>query len=195
MTDGTFRVRVADPVRDAERVADIYRYYVDDTDISFEEVAPSVDEIRSRMDAVLAWTPWLVAAAVGGGESESDHVIGYAYASRHRERAGYRWSVDISVYIDREWHRRGVGRALYADLLPILRRQGMVNVYAGIAVPNPGSVALHESLGMKQVALYEQVGYKFGTWPDVAWFALRLNEPTEKPSEPIPFPELRPDSR
>jgi phosphinothricin acetyltransferase len=195
MTDASLRIRVADPLRDADRVADIYRYYVEDTDISFEEVAPSVDEIRTRMQAVLEWTPWLVAETVDGGGSESDHVIGYAYASRHRERAGYRWSVDISVYIDREWHRRGVGRALYAELIPILRRQRMVNVYAGIAVPNPGSVALHESLGMKQVALYEQVGYKFGTWPDVAWFALRLNEPTENPSEPIPFPELRPAAR
>jgi L-amino acid N-acyltransferase YncA len=195
MTNGTFRIRVADPGRDAERVTDIYRYYVEETDISFEEVAPSADEMRGRMEAVLAWTPWLVAETVDAGRSESDHVIGYAYASRHRERAGYRWSVDISVYIDHAWHRRGVGRALYAALVPILRRQGMVNVYAGIAVPNPASVALHESLGMKQVALYEQVGYKFGTWPDVAWFALRLNEPTEKPSEPTPFPELTPAER
>ena len=181
------RVRVADPARDAERVAEIYRYYVEDTDISFEEEAPSFDEMRGRMEAVLAWTPWLVAV-----EHESDRVIGYAYASRHRERAGYRWSVDISVYIDRSWHRRGVGRALYAELIAILRRQGMVNVYAGIAVPNPGSVGLHESFGMKQVALYEEVGFKFGTWPDVAWFALRLNEPTAEPAEPIPFPELTP---
>ncbi len=137
------------------------------------------------MEAVLAWTPWLVAE-----DPESGRVIGYAYASRHRERAGYRWSVDISVYVDREWHRRGVGRALYAELIPILRRQGMVNVYAGIAVPNPGSVGLHESLGMKQIGMYEKVGFKFGTWPDVAWFAMRLNEPTETPQEPIPFPEL-----
>ena len=187
MGEAEFRVRVADPALDAQRVADIYRYYVEDTDISFEEVAPSAPEMRGRMEAVLAWTPWLVAEDI-----ESDRVIGYAYASRHRERAGYRWSVDISVYIDRVWHRRGVGRALYAELIPILRRQGMVNVYAGIAVPNPGSVGLHESLGMKQVALYEQVGFKFGTWPDVAWFALRLNEPLAEPAEPIPFPELRP---
>jgi len=180
-------VRVADPDRDADRVAEIYRYYVEDTDISFEEVAPSVDEMRERIEAVLAWTPWLVAE-----DSESGHVIGYAYASRHRERAGYRWSVDISVYVDRGWHRRGVGRALYAELVPILHRQGMVNVYAGIAVPNPGSVGLHESLGMKQIGIYEKVGFKFGTWPDVAWFAMRLNEPVESPVEPIPFAELTP---
>jgi phosphinothricin acetyltransferase len=183
--DGGFRVRVADPARDAERVGEIYRYYVDETDISFEEVAPSASEMRERMEAVLEWTPWLV--AVG---SEADRVIGYAYASRHRERAGYRWSVDISVYVDRRWHRRGIGRALYAELIPILRRQGFVNVYAGIAVPNPGSVGLHESLGMRQIGVYEKVGYKLGAWPNVAWLGMRLNEPIAKPAEPVPFRDL-----
>jgi L-amino acid N-acyltransferase YncA len=177
-------VRLADPARDAERVAEIYRPYVVDELTSFEEVAPSTAEIAKRMRATLAWTPWLVA--------ESDHgvVIGYAYASRHRERAGYRWSVDISVYVDASWQRRGVGRALYAELVPILRRQGFVNVYAGIAIPNPGSVALHESLGMKLIGVYEKVGFKFGEWPDVAWYGMQLNPPTSSPAEPIPFPDL-----
>ena len=88
--------------------------------------------MAERIRSTLAWTPWLVAL------DESDRVIGYAYASRHRERAGYRWSVDISVYVDADWQRRGVGRALYAELLPILRRQGFVNVYAGIASAERG---------------------------------------------------------
>ena len=139
------------------------------------------------MQKTLAWTPWLVA------EDETGKVIGYAYASRHRERPGYRWSVDISVYIDASWHRRGVGRALYGELLPTLRRQGFVNVYAGIAIPNAGSVGLHESIGMRLIGVYDKVGYKFGEWPDVAWYGMRLSEPTEPPAEPIPFPELGPN--
>ena len=113
------RIRVADSANDAARVAQIYAPYVRDTIISFEEVAPSVEQIAGRMRDVLAWTPWLVA------EDEDHRVIGYAYASRHRERAGYRWSVDISVYVDSESRGRGVGRALYAELLPILRRAGL----------------------------------------------------------------------
>ena len=80
--------------------------------------------------------------------SDDGLVVGYAYAGEHRARAGYRWSVDISVYVDPAWHGRGIGRALYGELLPILRRQGFVNVYAGIGLPNPASVGLHESLGM-----------------------------------------------
>ncbi len=179
------RRRLADPKRDSERVAEIYRPYVLDSLVSFEEVAPDAVEMAGRMRATLAWTPWLVA------EDESGHVIGYAYASRHRDRPGYRWSVDISVYIDAAWHRRGVGRALYADLLEISRRQGMINVYAGIALPNPGSVALHESLGMRLIGVYEKVGFKFGEWPDVAWYGMRLAEPVVDPPEPIAFPELR----
>lgn len=177
-------IRVADPDTDAERVAEIYQPYVTDTLISFEEVAPTGPEMADRMRLVLAWTPWLVA------ENDDGVVVGYAYASRHRERPGYRWSVDISVYIDDAWHRRGIGRALYAELLDVLRRQRMINVYAGITVPNPGSVALHESIGMRRIGVYDKVGFKFGAWPDVAWYGLRLREPGTEPAEPIAFPEL-----
>lgn len=181
-------IRHADPGRDARRVAEIYRPYVEDTIISFEEVAPSAAEMESRMRNVLDWTPWLVA------EDESG-VIGYAYASRHRERAGYRWSVDISVYLDGAWHRRGVGRRLYGELLPILRRQRFVNAYAGIGLPNPGSVALHESIGMSLVGVYEKVGWKLGRWVDVAWYGMRLAEPIidgRSPAEPITLADLGP---
>jgi len=178
------RIRAADPSRDGDRASEIYRPHVVETLTSFEEAPPTGEEMAERMRSILEWTPWLVA------EDEDGHVIGYAYASRHRERSGYRWSVDISVYVDQEWQRRGVGRALYSELLSILRRQGFVNVYAGIAYPNPGSVRLHESLGMKLIGVYEKVGFKFGEWPDVAWYGMRLNEPTASPAEPIPFPDL-----
>ena len=178
------KVRPADPELDAQRVAEIYRPYVAETLVSFEETPPGTVEMAERMRTTLAWTPWLVA------ENDDGVVMGYAYASRHRDRPGYRWSVDISVYIDGDWQRRGIGRALYAELLPILLRQGFVNVYAGIAIPNPGSVALHESLGMSLIGVYEKVGFKFGEWPDVAWYGMRLREPADSPAEPIPFADL-----
>lgn len=178
------KVRTADPDRDAERIAEIYRPHVDDGVASFEEKAPTAEEMAERMRSVLAWTPWLVA------EDENGRVIGYAYASRHRERAGYRWSVDISVYVHQEWQRRGVGRELYTELLAILRRQGFVNVYAGITLPNPGSVRLHESIGMRLIGVYEGVGYKFAQWLDVAWYGMPLVEPAGRPTDPLPFPEL-----
>lgn len=176
---------MADPERDAARVAEVYRPHVVDGLASFEEVAPTATEMADRIRKTLEWTPWLVAV-----ESESDRVIGYAYASRHRERAGYRWSVDISVYVDEAHHRRGVGRLLYAELLALLRRQSFINVYAGITTPNAGSVRLHEQIGMKPFATYEKVGYKHGQWLPVTWFAMRLQEPSDPPTEPTPFPAL-----
>jgi phosphinothricin acetyltransferase len=182
------RVRVADAVLDAERVAEIYRPYVDGTLISFEEVAPSTAQMAARMSTVLASAPWLVAL------DDDDAVVGYAYASRHRERAGYRWAVDISVYVDSDARSRGIGRALYAELLPILRRQRFVNAYAGIGLPNDASVALHESIGMSLIGVYEKVGWKMGEWVDVAWYGMRLAQQDQDglpPPEPIPFPKLR----
>ncbi len=117
-------------------------------------------------------------------------AIGYAYAGPHRQRAGYRWAVDISVYVDAAAQGRGVGRALYDALLPILRRQGFVNAYAGIALPNPASVALHEAIGMRRLGVYERVGFKAGAWHDVAWYQLRLADPVGTPAEPIPLARL-----
>ena len=173
------RVRLADPATDSPRVAEIYRPAVEDSFISFEETAPDAAEMARRMAGVLARLPWLVA------ENESGLVVGYAYASPHRERAAYRWSVDISVYVDPVWHRQGIGRLLYAELLERLRGLGYLNVYAGITLPNPGSVALHEAIGMKRIGVYERVGYKLGEWRDVCWFGMRLSEPT---SDPPPEP-------
>ena len=176
-------IRHADPERDAAAVAVIYGNAVETTVATFEEVAPTPDEMAGRMRSVLDRTPWLVAEDDGA-------VVGYAYAGPHQSRPGYRWSVNISVYVADGHRGRGIGRALYDDLLAILRRQGFVNAYAGIALANPGSVALHEGIGMRRTALYERVGFKFGAWHDVAWFALRLSDPDGMPPEPILLPEL-----
>lgn len=181
------RVRLASAETDAARVAEIYRPAVVDNFISFEEAAPDAAEMRSRMVKALERLPWLVA------EDESGLVVGYAYASPHRERAAYRWSVDISVYVDPAWHGRGVGRLLYDELLERLRGLGYLNVYAGVTLPNEGSVALHEAIGMKRIGVYERVGYKLGAWRDVAWFAMRLVEPsTDPPPEPRSITPGRP---
>lgn len=176
-------IRLADPDVDAAAVAAIYAPAVESSIATFEEVAPSADEMAARMHRTLQRTPWLVAEA--GGE-----LTGYAYAGPHHERPGYRWSVNVSVYLRTDAQGRGIGRRLYDELFAILRRQRFVNVYAGVALPNPASEALHRSMGMAQVAVYRRVGYKFGAWHDVAWLGLRLSDPPGTPPEPIPLPEL-----
>ena len=189
MTEQTFTIRLADPDADAASVVEIYRPAVEAGVASFEEVVPTAEEMSGRIRTTLDRLPWLVAVASGS------RVIGYAYAGPHRERAGYRWSVDISVYVDASAQGRGVGQSLYRELLAILRRQGLVNVYAGIALPNAASVALHESLGMSIVGVYRGAGYKFGEWRDVAWYGMRLWEPVGHPAEPVPLRLLVSDSR
>ncbi len=160
-------VRVADADRDADAVAAIYRPAVESSIASFEETPPDTAEMARRMRLILARTPWLVTEDQGS-------VVGYAYAGHHRERPGYRWSVDISVYVAAAQHGRGIGRALYDELLRLLRRQGFVNAYAGIALPNPASVALHEKLGFKKIAQFAEVGWKFDRWVDVGYWQLIL---------------------
>ena len=179
-------VRLVDPDRDATAVAAIYRPSVGDGSASFEEIPPGSVEMARRIRRTLARTPWLVATDDDGA------VVGYAYAGAHHERPGYRWAVNISVYVDESARGRGIGRHLYDELLAILRRQGFVNVYAGITLPNPASVALHEAIGMRRIGVYERVGFKLGAWHDVAWYGLRLTDPEGVPPEPIPLPELPP---
>ena len=173
----------ADPSVHAEAVAEIYRPSVERLVISFEANPPTADEVARRIGAVLPWTPWLVAL-------EGSTVLGYAYATRHRERDAYRWSVDLSAYVHEEHRGKGVGRSLYDRLIEILVQQGFVNAFAGITIPNAPSVALHERIGMTLVGVYRQVGYKFGAWHDVAWYGMRLWEPNGSPPEPIPYADL-----
>jgi phosphinothricin acetyltransferase len=178
-------IRPADPDRDAAAVAAIYRPAIESTLASFEEPAPDAVALAARMRATLQRYPWLVAV-------DGDSVVGYAYAGPHAERAGYRWSVNVSAYVDAAFHGRGIGRRLYDELLPILRRQRFVNAYAGIALPNPASIALHEAIGMRRIGVYERVGFKHGRWVDVAWYGLRLTDPDRLPPDPIPLPDLDP---
>lgn len=152
---------------DAAAMAAIYAPYVRETTISFELDPPDAAEFVLRMGRSMPTHPWLV--AVDGAQ-----VIGYAYATRHRERAAYRWTAETSVYVQRSGHRRGVGRALYATLLERLAALNFRTALAGITLPNPQSVGFHESMGFRQVARYPRVGWKFGAWRDTGWWALEL---------------------
>lgn len=163
--------------RDAGAIAEIYRPAVESAAISFETVPPGRDEMARRIAHTLLSYPWLVCEIDGA-------VAGYAYATRHRVRVAYRWSVDTSVYVDGRYQHRGIGKGLYASLLAILSAQGYVNAYAGIALPNAASVALHESVGFKPIGVYRRVGYKLGRWHDVGWWELTLQPHEESPGEP-----------
>jgi L-amino acid N-acyltransferase YncA len=168
-------VRPAD-VADAGGIADVYRPYVTGSVASFEAVPPDAAELARRMTAAPR-LPWFAACRDGA-------VVGYAYAAAHRTRAAYRWSVDCSVYLADGERGQGTGRALYQRLLPELRELGYVTAFAGIALPNPGSVGLHTALGFTPVGVYRAAGFKDGRWHDVGWWQLPLGEPPDTPREP-----------
>jgi phosphinothricin acetyltransferase len=176
-------VRHADPARDGAACAAIYGPYVDGSGVSFEDVAPTAEELGARIAATSARFPWLVVELDGA-------VAGFAYASQHRERAGYRWAVDVAVYVAPAHRQRGVGRALYGELLPAVERLGFRTACAGIALPNDASVALHRALGFEHVGTYRDIGWKAGAWRDVAWWQLQLvaaapaSGPPADPGEP-----------
>ncbi len=174
-------IRLATPA-DAAEVQAIYAPYCD-TPISFELQPPSVEEMRARMTKILGVYPWLLL--------ENGELLGYVYASQHRERAAYRWSVDTTVYVRQGAQRKGVGRALYASLLSMLPLQGYINAYAGVTLPNPGSVGLHEAMGFQQVGVYKDVGFKCGAWHDVAWFQRPLQARPAEPPAPRSLDEVR----
>jgi phosphinothricin acetyltransferase len=172
-------IRVA-RVDDATQVLEIYAPNVTDEYISFELEAPTLDEMRARIAKTLPTHPWLV-------HEESGRIAGFAYASRHRDRAAYQWATDVSCYVRVEARGRGIGKALYEQLLLLLEGQGFRNAYAGIALPNDASVKLHESVGFAAIGIYRGVGYKKGAWRDVGWWGRALGDPSPDPQPPRPF--------
>ena len=168
---------------DAPSVHAIYAPIVRDTFISFEIDPPPVDEIARRIVSTLGKHPWLVF-------EDGEGVAGYAYASEHRERLAYQWSVDVSCYVHERARRRGIASRLYPALFRILGKQGFTNAFAGIALPNDASVGMHASVGFTEVGTYVNVGYKCGGWHDVVWMQRSLAEAAARPMSPIPFPLL-----
>lgn len=170
-------------VRDAASIAAIYAPIVATSATSFEIEPPTPELMAERIAHTLPAYPWLVSEDAGA-------VVGYAYASQHRARAAYQWSVDVSVYIHEDWRGQGIGRALYSALFALLRAQGFANAYAGITLPNPGSVTLHEAMGMTPIGVYRHVGYKLGAWHNVGWWAGTLQSLPEPPALPRPLTQL-----
>jgi phosphinothricin acetyltransferase len=161
---------------DAAAVASIYRPYVTDTWISFEEEAPDATEMARRMSRPLY--PWLVAEVDG-------NVVGYASTSPMRDRAAYRWSVETGIYLDAAAQGRGIGRQLLQAHLDVLEKRGFATALAGISLPNAASVALHEKLGFTLSGIERGVGFKFGEWVDVGRWQRDLAPRSAAPSEPI----------
>lgn len=161
MSQGVIRAATA---ADAAAIAEIYRHYVMETDVTMEEEpVPPVEIARRIAEVQAASLPWLVA-------DDDGRVTGYAYATPWRSRPAYRFSVEITVYLAPGHEGRGIGSRLYGELLPALRERRVHAVIGGIALPNGASIALHEKFGLRKVAHFPEVGFKFKRWIDVGYW-------------------------
>jgi len=167
---------------DAAAIAAIYRPYVEESRISFEEEAPDAAEIARRMDSPLH--PWLVA-------EEHGLVRGYASSSPYHRRRAYRWTAETSIYLASEAQGQGLGKRLLSSLIELLTRQGYVTAIGAIALPNPVSIALHRQLGFVPAGTYRGVGFKLGEWTDVSLWQRELAPRSGMPREPRPYADLR----
>lgn len=174
-------IRPAVPA-DAEALLSIYAQYID-TPITFEYGLPSVAAFRGRILETLEEYPYLVC-------EEDGTLLGYAYAHRFRQREADSWGAELSVYVDKNAHSRGIGRALYTELIRLLRLQGIKTAYGCVTLPNEKSTALHASLGFTEAGIFHNAGCKAGRWHDVIWYEKALADYDEDPAMPRPFAEL-----
>jgi phosphinothricin acetyltransferase len=159
---------------DAAACAAIYAPYVTDTASTFELQPPDEPEMRRRIAKSLGW---LVA-------EHDDAVVGYAYAGPYKERPAYRWACEVSVYLQFDHRGRGLGRELYADLFARLAEQGFRMLVAGVTLPNPASLKLHQSMGFQPVGTWQRIGWKLDSWHDVHWLQMPIGTDEDPPVEP-----------
>lgn len=175
-------VRLAN-INDAKAIREIYAPSILNAAISFETEVPAIEEMQNRIETILQKYPWIVCVVDG-------KLAGYVYASKHRDREAYQWSCECSIYMHKDFKGKGIGKELYQLLFAILKLQGFRNVYAGITLPNEGSINIHERCGFRHFATYENIGYKFGNWHSVGWWKLQINDYDPQPPPPSKLSEL-----
>ncbi|MBA3861848.1 MAG: N-acetyltransferase [Solirubrobacterales bacterium] len=176
MSGGSPNVRDASE-RDAEACAVIYAPYVTDTAITFESGPPLPAEMAQRIATAVRTHAWVVLENEG-------RVVGYAYGGPFSSRVAYRWSCEVSVYLERGRRRTGGGRALYHALFARLAERGFRAAVAGMTLPNDASVGLHRAMGFEPVGTYRRIGWKHDTWHDVAWAQRTIATGQDPPVEP-----------
>lgn len=172
-----FMIRLAIK-EDAAGMLDIYTPFILNSGITQETEVPSVKEFQQRIISNLGERPWLVCEI-------NDEIAGYAYAGKHRDRKGYQWCTEPSVYILEKYYGFGIAHALYSALFDILRIQGYVNAYAVITLPNDRSIAFHKKFGFDHLTVYKKIGYKLGQWHDVGWMQYEIAHHKIDPADPI----------
>lgn len=178
------RIRFATK-EDAQDILEIYGKYILETSISFEVEVPTVTAFQQRMEGIMATHPYVVYEVEG-------KVVGYAYATKHGERAAFCYDVDLSVYFSPDYHSQGKATMLYHLLFELLLAQGFYNAYASYTEPNEKSRLFHEKLGFHHIGTFSKAGYKLGGWRDLTWMGMDLQEYTPDPQAVLGISQLSP---
>ncbi len=176
-----YTIRLVKP-EDAAEILGIYSPYIENTVITFEYEVPSLEAFRTRITQICHYYPYLVCQVAG-------RIVGYAYASRFRERAAFQWDVEASIYLHPDAQGKGIAKRLYHALFEILSLQKFCNVYSYICYPNEKSIGLHEHFGFTECARYENAGYKHNDWRTLVCLTKQLNLPAH-PETPLGIGEL-----
>ncbi len=184
------QIRIA-TTKDAESIQKIYAPYVEKTAVTFDYDVPGIDDFQQRIVNTLKEYPYLVAF-------EQGRVIGYAYASSFHAREAYRHSAEVSIYLNENWHKKGVGRQLYQELEKRLIRQNVFILYACITTTErkndenltDASVRFHEKMGYTLIGKHNLCGYKFDKWYSVIWMEKLIADRVDRPNAFVPFSEL-----
>lgn len=185
----TVRIRDA-RFGDAEKLVEIYEYYVEHTAITFEYETPSVQEFQRRMSHIMERYPYLVL-------EQNGEITGYAYARAFVGRAAYDWSCELTVYLDHNRVKCGLGQKLYEALEEALKQMGILNLYACIGYPQEedeyltkNSAQFHAHLGFETVGIFQKCGYKFERWYDMIWMEKLIGDHKIPQKNIIPYREL-----
>lgn len=181
-TEGQWNIRLA-RIEDMPRLLEIYSYYVEETSVSFEHETPSLEEFTQRYCDIIKKYPYLIMEVDG-------KIVGYSYANTFKGRVAYNWSVETTIYFDKDCRGGGKGQALYTELEKYLKRQNIVNTNACVTHPYSESVVFHEKMGFEKVAHFHKCGYKFHKWHDVVWLGKSIGNHEENMSDVIWFEDL-----
>lgn len=172
------RIRFAKE-KDAAALLEIYKQYIDTT-VTFEYELPSKEEFQRRICEYSKEYPYFIC-------TENGRCVGYVYAHRAQERAAFQWNAELSIYLDKNYHGKGVGRILYEMMFEILALQGIKTVYGLVTTPNPKSTKLHEGTGFQLAGTYHNTGFKANQWCDLLLYEKQIGEYDDKPTPMIPI--------
>jgi len=173
------KLRLAN-INDTEGILNVYKPYVENTTITFEYDVPSLEEFKNRILTISKNFPYIVCEV-------DDTIVGYAYASKYHGRSAFAWTVELSIYVNENYHNHKISHKLYSSLLDILKIQGVYNAYSCITIPNEKSKKFHERFGFNLVGTFSNSGYKFGKWIDVMWMEKNLIDYNLPPKEITPI--------